>query len=486
MVRKGLGPTVCFFRRLALAVLALAALEALSTNASYAEPTFRLGNASGSAGAQTLVVPLEIETRTGEGFVAGWSAVVSYDPAALTAVRVENLRRADVFGYRTHAKHGMPGVLVIWTVYALAGETANMIPEGSIDPVANIEFCVLGTASTGTYGLTFLSQSPRDQRYFTAATSFTGTYETKIPALEAGAVSINGDVVPGGECTSEVPEPPPPPPALNGTFQLEDALAVRGLVTTVPFTINAEGNVLGFSYSVDFDEGILEAASVKPVYDELLSSSGARSEYEYFEHNNADDVPGNAGVDEGFLTGAVVFDLVSNAYFLPPNLDNRVLELNFFVKPDAPLGTTEVSFQDGGRFLSIAQKNAFVAAGSATVYPDSIPASVLVSARVSIIGDVSPFRVQFLRGDVNVDRKVDIADAVRGFMFLFLGAETPSCLDAADTTDDGVVDISDGVRILNYIFGPSGVIPHPGPRSCGFDFREDELTCESYSHCGDP
>ena len=54
----------------------------------------------------------------------------------------------------------------------------------------------------------------------------------------------------------------------------------------------------------------------------------------------------------------------------------------------------------------------------------------------------------------------------------------PPCLDAADTSDDGIVDLSDAVLSFNNLFlgGPPPLPPHPG---YGVDPTEDSLSCES-------
>jgi len=472
---------VLFFAAAALAWIT----GSLVSSVRAEQPILRLGTAAAVAGETTLSVPLEIELDLTSEFVAGWSAVIQYDPAALTAVRVENTRRADLFGFRTFARHAMPGVLVVWAIYTLADDTAKMIPPLSSDEIAQLEFCVLGSAATGTYPLTFLDEAPGEHPYQTSATSFSGIYTTAPPRVEAGAVSISGIDSTTAACPSELDEPPPPPPDVHGSFQLEDATAIRGLPVMVPLRIEADGKIFGFSFSVDFDEEILQAAAVRPVYDAVFADPlGLRSEYQHWEWDNSNLNPGSGGVDEGFVTGAVVFDLESRDFFLPPQSAKEVLRLSFFVNAEAPLGPTEVRFEDGGRFLTIPQRNAFLAAGddtSGTTYPDFVPATVVVNARISIIGDVSPFR--FIRGDANTDGKVDIADAVRDFMFLFQGADPPSCLEAADATDDGEVDISDGVRILRFFFGPVGEIPSPGTESCGVDGLPDDLGCNSYPHC---
>jgi len=82
----------------------------------------------------------------------------------------------------------------------------------------------------------------------------------------------------------------------------------------------------------------------------------------------------------------------------------------------------------------------------------------------------------FQRGDVEADGIYNLSDAVRILGFLFLGAETPSCLDAVDVDDDGTLNINDAIRLLNYLFlggaGPEAPFDEPGR-----DWTVDEVTC---------
>jgi hypothetical protein len=89
----------------------------------------------------------------------------------------------------------------------------------------------------------------------------------------------------------------------------------------------------------------------------------------------------------------------------------------------------------------------------------------------------------FRRGDSNSDGRVDISDAIRIFMYLFLGGAEPTCFDAADTNDDGRADLSDGVRILLDFFLPGTAISAPGPFECGPDPTGDSLGCGAQAPC---
>ncbi len=95
-----------------------------------------------------------------------------------------------------------------------------------------------------------------------------------------------------------------------------------------------------------------------------------------------------------------------------------------------------------------------------------------------VIGD------QFIRGDVNVDDSVNIADAVTVLSYLFGGLDI-SCQDAADTNDDGSINIADAVKLLSYLFAGGDALPPPFD-SCGVDPEpqgSDGLGCDSYEFC---
>ncbi|HZN56792.1 MAG TPA: hypothetical protein VFD71_01865, partial [Planctomycetota bacterium] len=58
---------------------------------------------------------------------------------------------------------------------------------------------------------------------------------------------------------------------------------------------------------------------------------------------------------------------------------------------------------------------------------------------------------------------------------LFNGGEAPGCPDAADSNDDGRVDIGDPIALLGYLFLGTKAPPAPGPTTCGEDPTEDTL-----------
>lgn len=96
-------------------------------------------------------------------------------------------------------------------------------------------------------------------------------------------------------------------------------------------------------------------------------------------------------------------------------------------------------------------------------------------------------RPRFHRGDPNDDGAVNITDGIFVLNYLFLGGPAPSCLEAANANDDGSVNITDGIFILNYLFlgGPAPPDPGPADSPCGPDpeTSPSDLGCEAYDSC---
>lgn len=109
-------------------------------------------------------------------------------------------------------------------------------------------------------------------------------------------------------------------------------------------------------------------------------------------------------------------------------------------------------------------------------------------------GDSTPDECQaesvpFHRGDVNNDSLLDISDAVGILDYLFSGGLRITCLEAADFNNDWVVDITDPVAALNYLFvgGEPPATPGPVDSPCGPDpdsgNAEGDLGCQEYHGC---
>ncbi len=90
-------------------------------------------------------------------------------------------------------------------------------------------------------------------------------------------------------------------------------------------------------------------------------------------------------------------------------------------------------------------------------------------------GDAGPI---FVRGDANLDRELNVSDAVRVLAFLFRGGDL-TCRDAADFDDDEQLVITDPIALLAYLFQGGGPPAPPYP-AAGVDPTDDgALDCEA-------
>ena len=86
----------------------------------------------------------------------------------------------------------------------------------------------------------------------------------------------------------------------------------------------------------------------------------------------------------------------------------------------------------------------------------------------------------FLRGDADGDLYLDLSDVINNLVYM-TGAcpecPDPTCEKALDVNDNGMIDLADGVQLVNYLytFGPPPAAPFPEP---GPDPTPDNLTCD--------
>ncbi len=99
---------------------------------------------------------------------------------------------------------------------------------------------------------------------------------------------------------------------------------------------------------------------------------------------------------------------------------------------------------------------------------------------------------RFVRGDADSNGQIELTDGVRILNYLFTGGRAPTCDDAADTDDKGDHNITDGILVLNWLFTGGRVPPPPSPSTttyapgdCGADPTADVFGCESpAAKCG--
>lgn len=124
-------------------------------------------------------------------------------------------------------------------------------------------------------------------------------------------------------------------------------------------------------------------------------------------------------------------------------------------------------------------------------YSATMPSQRLVLALLLLLGTGSASTARawaacksaFVRGDANVDKKVDLSDPIFLLRHLFQGGDSPPCLDAGDADDNGKLDLSDAVFTVGYLFQGGAPLPPPSNGACGEDPTEDQLDCSSFAAC---
>jgi hypothetical protein len=148
----------------------------------------------------------------------------------------------------------------------------------------------------------------------------------------------------------------------------------------------------------------------------------------------------------------------------------------------------DVTLEDGSVQVSLAEGRytATVSVDDDTFCSDQADDAVC-SLEFDVPGEVVEVVELFRRGDADGDGVVAITDAVRILGFLFQGADAPECLDAADADNDRRLQLTDAVRVLGFLFQGTEPPPAPGPTECGedpdADSPDDPLDCASYETC---
>lgn len=88
--------------------------------------------------------------------------------------------------------------------------------------------------------------------------------------------------------------------------------------------------------------------------------------------------------------------------------------------------------------------------------------------------------IPFLRGDANVDGKVDLADGIWLLNHQFLGGPGGSCFAAEDANGDGFSDLSDAALLIAFQLLDGGPPTYPYPHC---DFSDSAASCDTYDVC---
>ncbi len=236
----------------------------------------------------------------------------------------------------------------------------------------------------------------------------------------------------------------------------------------VPFPTAQPAGVQGWSLSIAHDTGLMSLVGAPTIEGTDAGDffSGGFEKTETAGGRRGDG--GGAGQEDevGGVVSAVVLSFTQPST-LDPSIAQSILRTTYELNSQVGLGGPGVvRFQDGLQGSGQPVANLLTIRG-ATVKPvHLVPLEI---RRGALFG-------QFVRGDINTDGKVDIADAVWALSDLMRGGPPTSCPAAADVNDDGAYDIADPVYLLQHRFLHGPTIPAPYP-NCGASVDESELPC---------
>jgi hypothetical protein len=257
----------------------------------------------------------------------------------------------------------------------------------------------------------------------------------------------------------------------------------------VPTTVVLDGEtdqVQGWSFGVDHDDAFLALTGVT-----VDGTDAGVALNDGFVMVNMEDVqiclsggkPDVACRQPQPATGyveAVVLSLKGLAYLDPG--PRSLVKAEYVLNGDPGFAGTEIKIVD---YLGV--MNSPPAAINITASGKSRAPESLTDGWVKLAGCAGTDR--FLRGDIGLERPgggrpadgiVNISDAIQILSWLFLDAGANlECKKAADTNDDGKIELTDAIYLLLYLFSGGPALPAPFPEA-GPDPTGDGLGCCSY------
>jgi len=405
------------------------------------------------AGGNDSTFTLVIEAASSTSFAGIYTRVV-FPSGSIAHVEKTSADRTGIYDNGFSSARAQGDRIDIGHMASIVEETP--IPAGSLSEVVEVTGCIATPLEAGEYPITVELGEIVDW----------DTGRRIDPTFVDGILIVESDISPTATCavgSGGDPGPDPTPP--NVEFALADVTAV-GVDPVVPLTIWSDAGVQAFLFSIDFDEEVLNVTGIEP----LVGNPGEGFQAYYFDNSN--NTPGNAGVDEGYITGAHILHLTMPVA-LPVNTEVEVARFAFEVLDGVGETTTELEFVDGGQDPHAGgPTNNRVTIGGTPLTPDALPSFILIGATLHVLPDVTIF----IRGDTNGDEQIDISDAQSALGYLFLGSTRPVCLDAVDVNDDGELNVTDPVALLSYLFLGAEPPAAPFPNS-GEDPTIDRITC---------
>ena len=232
----------------------------------------------------------------------------------------------------------------------------------------------------------------------------------------------------------------------NYTLSIADQSVLPGGAFSIPVNLNslAGGPLGGWSYGVCHDPAALSIESVVSGA-MVIAVTGSPPAFESFEL-----------LPNGHAIGVVFFGPGQDA--LPPS--NGPLTIGTYTHSLAVSESTTLTICDT---LGLPPVEISLVFNGQTIAPQT------TSGTITVI-DLFPW----IRGDANDDGLVNLADGVFLLNELFQGGAQGTCFAAKDANADEAVDAADAIFIFNALFldGPPPSAPYPDcealPADCAF------------------
>ena len=404
---------------------------------------------SDGSGSPGASVDLQVLLDNNGDDIQGWSFGVCHDGAALSLSAV-----VDGSTTATVNNGGPPGFAQT-NVDATTGFTVGVV------------ICFTGCAvlppSTGselnvaTYELIGAAGS-------STSVDFCSTLGS--PAVEVLVVVAGQSIEPTQSSgTIDLVSGPPPFSYLAGDYDVdydgntgETTLTVTPSVLEDPASPGFPSETQGFSMGMEHDPSLLTVESVS--WNEDLGFSPD------FEGTNTSPPNGwTTGVVFSFTgVNVLVFETATAVLNVEYSTNGSVLE--------GLEDPTTTALMWSNQLGSPPVVNVVVV-GGASIEPG------LVDGSVTLFPQYAPPDTPFVRGNCNGDGVIDIADGIWILNELFQSGPTASCAEACDANSDNMLDSGDAIYIISYrlLSGPVPSAPFP---DCG---TEEGADCGAASYC---
>ena len=364
-----------------------------------------------------------------------YSFGVTFDP---TLLQVEELTLEGTYlgvggaDFFAPAQNNAEGYFTVGLVVDITPPITEVISAGDGNVLLNARMQVSPSAPVGSSTLLDLPE-------------VTGAFGVETVFVENSGVAFSPARIPGSVGFVDT---------LDLMLTATDIESAAGGSVNHYVLLDNEIDIAGWSFGVDLDGALLTVLSV-----DLEGTDAGDLGVEFF-------APGYSnGAAEGWYTVGAVVDLSPPLdTVLPAGEGWTIIHALLAVSAGALEGETSpmaITDQVGNPPVSVIladpSGNSFI--------PQTTDGLFTV-----IIGGT------FIRGDVNIDGKVQISDPINLLDHLFADGSI-GCSDSSDANDDGSVDLADSIFILGYLFS-NGPQPPPPFTAPGSDPTDDSLGCD--------